>query len=225
MSNYVVDSFQDNSAHGEDAFLIRELSSTDSLDVVLDGVTQCEGGYASNFTVGVLQDASIESLSDLVDAIEQVNGILFQTGKGRNLLTTVSAALKMGDELHVVNVGDSPVYLIRDGEITELTTISKSNIFPGRVNSAVGINASLTYEYKKVTLRPHDRLVLTTDGLMNNVFPEELLGIVGGATSPQEAISAIRELVSEKRSLNKGREDSYGTFREDDQTTIVRCFD
>ena len=193
MSNYVVDSFQDNSAHGEDAFLIRELSVTDSLDVVLDGVTQCEGGYASNFMVGVLQDASIESLSDLIDAIEQVNGILFQSGKGRNLLTTVSAALKMGDELHVINVGDSPVYLIRDGEIAELTTISKSNIFPGRVNSAVGINASLIYEYKVVTLRPHDRLILTTDGLMNNVFPEELLGIVGGAASPREAISAIRE--------------------------------
>ena len=225
MSNNVVASFQDNSAHGEDAFLIRELSSTDSLDIVLDGVTQCEGGYASNFTVGVLQDASIESLSDLMDTIEQANSILFQSGKGRNLLTTVSAALKVGDDLHIINIGDSPVYLIRDGEITELTTISKSNIFPGRVNSAVGINASLAYEYTRVTIQPYDRLILTTDGLMNNVFPEELLGIVGGAASPQEAISAIQELVSEKRSLHKGREDSYGTFREDDQTSIIRYFD
>ena len=225
MSSYSVDSFQDNSAHGEDAFLIRELSSTGSLDVVLDGVTQCEGGYASNFTVSVLQDASIESLSDLIDVIEQANSILFQNGRGRNLLTTVSAALKMGDELHVINVGDSPMYLIRDGEITELTTISKSNIFPGRVNGAMGINESLAYEYKSVTVRPHDRLILTTDGLMNNIFPKELLDIVESAGSPREAVSAIRELVSEKRSLHKGREDSYGTFREDDQTAIVRYFD
>ena len=225
MSNYPVDSFQDNLAHGEDAFLIRELSNTGSLDVVLDGVTQCEGGYASNFTVSVLQDASIESLGDLIGAIEQANSILFQNGRGRNLLTTVSAALKMGNELHVVNVGDSPVYLIRDGEIAELTTISKSNIFPGRVNSAVGINENLTCEYNVVTIRPHDRLVLTTDGLMNNVFPEELLGIIESAGSPQEAVSAIRELVSEKRSLRKGRDDFYGTFRVDDQTAIVRYFD
>ena len=179
----------------------------------------------SNFTVSVLQDAPIESLSDLVDAIEQANGILFQNGRGRNLLTTVSAALVVGDELHVINVGDSPVYLIRDGEITELTTISKSNIFPGRVNGAMGINESLAYEYKAVTIRPRDRLVLTTDGLMNNIYPEELLGIVESAEFPREAVSAIGELVGEKRSLHKGREDSYGTFREDDQTAIVRYFD
>ena len=225
MNNGTAASFSDNSAHGEDCFLIRELSTTTFLDAVLDGVTHCEGGYASGFTAQLLQDTPISSLDDLVETLEQANSTLFQSGRGRNLLTTVSAALKTGDELHVINRGDSPVYLIRGGEATELTTIAKAELLPSLTSGAVGLREKFTYEYKKVALQPNDWLVLLTDGLTNNVFPEELADIVGKASSPQEAVSALEELVNEKRRTHKGREDAYGTFKEDDRTAIFRYFD
>ena len=226
MNDNPVASFHDNSAHGEDTFLTRALGSAGSLDVILDGVTHSEGGYASSFTAQVLQDAPIEGLSDLVAALERANNTLFEKGRRRNPLTTVSAALKMGDELHVVSVGDSPVYLVRDGEACELTTIPKFDLLPGSLSSgAVGQREKLAYEYKLVGLRPHDRLVLATDGLVNNVSPEEIVAIIQKAASPDEAVSALAELVGEKRSLHRGREDRYGTFREDDRTAIIRYFD
>ena len=203
--------------------MIRELGASSSLDAVLDGVTHCEGAYASSFTAQILKDASIEGLDDLLAVLEQASNTLFQSGEGANLLTTVSAALKLGDELHVINAGDSPVYLIRGGEARELTTIVKAGSFPSMVTGAVGQQEKFTYQYRKVTLEHQDRIALATDGLTNNVLPTELAEIVQQATSPQHAVSAIGDLVSKKRRQERGR--TYGTFREDDRTAIVRFFE
>ena len=225
MNNSPVASFHDNSAHGEDTFLTRALGGAGSLDAVLDGVTHSEGGYASSFTAQVLQDAPIEGLSDLIAALEQANDTLFEKGRRRNPLTTVSAALRVGDELHVVSVGDSPAYLVRDGEARELTTILKFDLLPGSLASgAIGQREKLAYEHKSVGLQSNDRLILATDGLANNVSPEELAALIQSSASPDEAVSALAELVSEKRRLHRGREDRYGTFREDDRTAIIRYF-
>ena len=215
--------FKDNSAHGEDSQVSRELTPTSCLDAVLDGVSRCEGAYASGFTSQMLQDAPIESLEDVISALEQANAILFQGGRGRNLLTTVSVALKIGDQLHLLNAGDSPMYLIWGGEIRELTTIVRSGMFTSATTNAVGLHERFAYESGREVLQPEDWLILATDGLLNNIFPEELLAIVEGAPSPDGAVEALQALVSEKRRLNSGRTDTFGTFREDDQTAIIRA--
>ena len=225
MNNGTASSFQDNSSHGEDCLTIRELGSTASLDAVLDGVTHCEGGYASGFTAQLLQEAPIEDLTDLMAVLEQANSTLFQSGRGRRLLSTVTVALKLGDELHVISAGDSPAYLLRGGEVHELTPIAKAGTLPGLAGGAVGFHEKFTYEYKVLTLQPYDRLILVTDGLSSNVFPEQLAAIIRTAPSPQEAVFALQELANEKRRLHVGRADSYGTFKEDDRTAIFRYFD
>ncbi len=222
IGNGTVAYYQDNSAHGEDTFVIRDLGDTSSLDAVLDGVSRCEGAYASNFTAQLLRDTPIRSVDDAVGALSQANSSLFQSGRGRNLLTTASLALKLGDHLHVINVGDSPVYLVRDGKATELTSIVSSALLLGAMSTAVGLGETFAYEHKSVTLRPGDGLVLATDGLINNVFPEEVAQIVAAAATPQDAVLAIQVLVAEKRRRHQGRNDSYGTFHEDDQTAIFR---
>ena len=225
MKNGESASFQDNSAHGEDSFLVRELGDTSVLDAVMDGVSRCEGAYASGFTRQMLQDSSIQSLKDLVDTLEQVNSLMFQSGQGNNLLTTVSAVLKLDDQLHLIFAGDSPVYLIRGSELQELTTIVKSSLLPSLSGGAVGQYETFKYQHRQITLQPGDRLILTTDGLVDNVFPEEMADIVRASGSPAEAVSTLVELVAEKRKQHTGRADAYGTFREDDQTAIVRYFD
>ena len=223
MKNGTAALFQDNSAHGEDLHVLRDLTPTSCLDAVLDGVSRCEGAYASGFTAQILQDAPIESLEDAISALEQANAMLFQGGRGRNLLTTVSIALKIGDQLHVLNAGDSPIYLIRGGEIWELTTIVKSGMFTSATTNAVGLHEGFAYESGREVLQPQDWLILATDGLLNNVFPQELLAIVEGSPSPDGVVAALGELVGEKRRLNRGRDDTFGTFREDDQTAIIRA--
>ena len=51
-----VATFQDNSSHGEDSFLVRDLGSGAFLDVVLDGVTG-HGGEEASQSVAAALDA------------------------------------------------------------------------------------------------------------------------------------------------------------------------
>ncbi|MBI3325863.1 MAG: SpoIIE family protein phosphatase [Nitrospinae bacterium] len=216
-----VASFHDNSAHGEDAFIIRELSHITALDAVLDGVTHFGGKDASRFAADSLRDACVESLNDLVTILEAANKTLFQSGRGGFLLTTLSVALKIGDELCVLSAGDSPVYLIREGEIVALTPAAEKSIPPG-ITSVLGRHAKLSYTSRQVTLQPHDRLVLATDGVTDNVSPTELAALVQSVPSPQEAVSALHDLLREKKRSNRGRGDDQRGFTADDTTVIIR---
>ena len=225
MRNGEAATFQDNSAHGEDAFVTVEIGEESVLDAVMDGVSQLEGAYASTFTQQTLETARINGLDDVITALEQVNSLLFQGGRGRNLLTTISATLKQGDRLHVLSLGDSPMFLVRGGEITELNTIVKSTLISSLSGGALGQKEKLDLQRNDTTLESGDRLVLTTDGLVHNIWPEEIAQLVNEASNAQEAIGSLKALVDEKRSANRGREDAYGTFREDDQTAIIRFFD
>ncbi|MCE2405339.1 MAG: SpoIIE family protein phosphatase [Dehalococcoidia bacterium] len=225
MNNGRVASFCDNSAHGEDALVVRELSETSCLDAVLDGVTQCQGGYASDFTSQMLRDSPIASLEELLAALEQSNLTLFHGGGGRDLLTTASAALKLGTTVHSVNVGDSPVYLVRGGGILELSTIVQAGPLSNLPNGAVGRRETLSYKHRAVELEPGDRLVLATDGLLHNLTPEEVAAVVARSSTAEEAVAALQAVVDEKRAAHQGRPDTYGTFREDDRTAVVRYLD
>ena len=49
----------DNSAHGEDSYLIRDLGDGNFLDVVLDGVTGHGGNEASTSVADALRDIAI----------------------------------------------------------------------------------------------------------------------------------------------------------------------
>ena len=205
--------------------VVRELSETSCLDAVLDGVTHCQGAYASGFTAQMLQESHIASVEDLTGVLEQSNATLFQGGEGRNLLTTASVALKLGSILHVLNVGDSPVYLVRSGAIEELSTIVQAGPLANIPNGAVGRRETLSFKHRTLELRPGDRLVLATDGLLHNIFPEEVGSVIAGSQTPKAAVSGLRTLVDEKRALHQGRADTYGTFRDDDRTAVVRYFD
>ena len=103
---------QDNSAHGEDNLLTRDLGNGDFLDVVMDGVTGHGGAEASRELAEALEQSPTESIDDIASTITDVNGEFFGVGGGRFLLTTVSAALYRGGRLFVVAAGDSPIVLV-----------------------------------------------------------------------------------------------------------------
>ncbi|HEY7491035.1 MAG TPA: hypothetical protein VIH59_08005, partial [Candidatus Tectomicrobia bacterium] len=113
MLTSTVATLHDNSAHGEDSYLVRPLGNTAFVDAVMDGVTGRQGQDASRAVREALATALLTSPEDVVAALETVNQKLYQRGWGRFWLTTVSAALFLDHTLHVVGVGDSPVLLIR----------------------------------------------------------------------------------------------------------------
>jgi serine/threonine protein phosphatase PrpC len=215
--------FQDNSYHGEDAYVTRELQRQIALDAVFDGATGRGGAEASGYAASVLREATVETVDALTTLLEVANQRLFQRGRGRFFLTTASVALKIGSTLHVVHVGDSPAFLIRGHDILSLTGTAQGATFLGVAN-ALGRREKLSYKATSISLETEDRLVLATDGLIENVAPSELVALVNAAPSPEQAVSALRQLLDEKKRLDKGRVDDGTGFRRDDATAIVRYF-
>jgi serine/threonine protein phosphatase PrpC len=213
--------YHDNSYHGEDAYVTRELNRRIVFDAVLDGATGRGGADASSYAAEALQGARVETVDELTHLLEVANQRLFQRGRGRFFLTTASVALKIGATLHVVSVGDSPVFLIRGRDIIPLTATAKGRTFPG-ITNALGRQEKLAYQATCMSLQAQDRLVLATDGLVENVAPSELAALMDHAPSPEETVSALRELLCDKKRGNKGRVDERSGFRRDDATAIIR---
>ena len=69
--------YQDNSTHGEDSFLVKDLGDGNFLDVVLDGVTGHGGEEASQSVAEALISAEITSLDDVVVVLERMHAEFF----------------------------------------------------------------------------------------------------------------------------------------------------
>jgi serine/threonine protein phosphatase PrpC len=221
LPNGRVATYHDNACHGEDAFVSVELHRCMALDAVLDGATASGGQYASRYAADALRHDTLDSPETLLPRLEAVNRALFQRGKGRFFLTTVSAALKVHDTVHVVSIGDSPVFLVRAGDVIPLTTAAK-RATPGGIPAMLGRHATLTYEATQVALQEDDRLVLATDGVSDNLALVELAGLVRQAHTPEEAVEALRKLLSGKRRGHRRTLDTLKKWHTDDATAVIR---
>jgi serine/threonine protein phosphatase PrpC len=213
--------FQDNSYHGEDTYITREVDRHIAIDAVFDGASGRGGGDASGYAAKTLQEATVDSIDGLTALLDMANQRLFQRGRGRFFLTTASVTLKIGSTLHVLNVGDSPVFLIRGHDIIPLTGMAQGATFLGIAN-ALGRHEKLAYKSTSISLEAEDRLVLATDGLIENIAPSELIALVDAAPLPEQAVATLRQLYAEKKQGNKGRVDDSSGFRRDDATAIIR---
>jgi serine/threonine protein phosphatase PrpC len=213
--------FQDNSYHGEDAYVTRELSPVAVLDAVLDGATGRGGGDASGFAAKTLQEGTVDTVESIIALLTTTNQRLFQRGRGRFFLTTASATLKIGSKLHILNVGDSPVFLIRGHDIRPLEGTAQGATFLG-IGNSLGRYEKLSYKATSIDLEAGDRLILATDGLVDNVAPSELIALAEAAAAPEQAVAALRQLLDEKQQRDRGRVDDSGGFRRDDATAIFR---
>jgi serine/threonine protein phosphatase PrpC len=206
-----------NSAHGEDNYLVRALGVHAVLDAVMDGVTRRGGGQASRRLADGLAAAPLTSADDVVAALEEVNRQLYQTGGGQFLLTTVAAALYMHGKLSVVSAGDSSVLLIRSDSVQQLCR--------GVWGGCIGARKHLVDLYRaEVTIEPGDRVVLATDGVTDNVTSRELVEVVRRAVSPDEAAGQLHSILTTRQAEGRSPAPLGSGFRDDDWTAIVRFF-
>jgi len=139
------------------------------------------------------------------------------TGMG----TTLTVAYSVGNHAFVVHVGDSRAYLMRDGEICQLTrdhTLAQSLADAGKipaesvgahsarhvlVNFAGGPRRGIEPEIRTVELLDEDRLLLCTDGLTGMVADPEILAVLNQYDDPKLAAQALIE-----RALVQGGRDN-----------------
>ena len=219
-----VHTMQDNSAHGEDSFLSKDLGNGEFLDVVMDGVTGHGGEQASTELKEALESGDMNNAADIVALLTEINADFYSVGSGRFLLTTVSAVLGRGGKIQVVSSGDSPVFLINKDGHQKLSGHAGGFLHVG-VARAIGAAEHLG-EPAQVEITPSDgdRLLLATDGITDNMTIEELAEVIRNAATPEEASAAIEETIKER--LQEGRvPETIGVrFRYDDRTGIIRFF-
>ena len=219
----LVATLYDNSTHGEDTYLIKDLGRGHFLDAVLDGVTGHGGAEASSSVAAALDAASIAGPEDVVVALEEQNADFFQVGGGRFLLTTVSVALFLGGPLYIISAGDSPVFRLRGAEHQQLSGRIGGILRMGTAK-AIGAGAELNLHRAEVDLQPGDRLITASDGVTDNVNPAELAELVRQAADPESAAAAVKSAIDDRLERGITPELLGGRFRHDDQTGIFRFF-
>jgi PPM family protein phosphatase len=200
------------------------------LAVVADGMGGYEGGQeASRLAVDTLVAAYRDFAGDdpqqaLVGALqaahEQIRQYSFAHPELRGMGTTCTAAAIVRvadyDALYYVHVGDTRLYLIRDGQITRVT---RDHSYVGRLvesgmispeeaehhpqrnilTAALGTNPDLVMDSPATPepLRPEDVLVICSDGLWGQVRDSEILDAVENR-SAQQAGRGLIELARER---------------------------
>jgi serine/threonine protein phosphatase PrpC len=215
---------QDNSAHGEDSFLSKELGNGEFLDVVLDGVTGHGGEQASNELREALDGGDLKNAADIISLLGEMNEDFYSVGSGRFLLTTVSAVLGRGDNIQVVSAGDSPVFLINKDGYEKLSGNAGGFLHVG-VARAIGASEKLGAPAQvEITPAPGDRLLLATDGITDNMTIDELADVIRNASTPEDAAAQIEMTINERLTDGFVPATIGVRFRYDDRTGIIRFF-
>ncbi len=224
MLTSTVATLYDNSAHGEDNYLIRDLGDNALLDAVMDGVTDRKGAEASQTAADALAAATLTSPDDVVAVLNEVNEDLYLLGWGRFLMTTIAVALYRDTQISLLGAGDSPILLIRPDSCEKLVGRASGFVHAG-ITRVLGARETLTRLYRaEVTIEPGDRLVLATDGVTDNVTVDELADIVRRATSPDEAAEQVNTLIVNRHEQGWLPAELGSRFRRDDRTAIFRFF-
>lgn len=141
----------------------------------------------------------------LLAGIEWSNQIVHQTAAEndayRGMGSTVAAVYFSEDTLVAANVGDSPIYLVRNGKIDLLSVphtlladfpMEASAPFMGNIlTRAVGSKSAVEADVCELNCFKGDILVICSDGLSTKVTAAEILSI----TSSRPPAAACRRLV------------------------------
>jgi serine/threonine protein phosphatase PrpC len=74
----------------------------------------------------------------------------------------------------------------------------------------------------QVDLQEHDRLILATDGVSNHLAATQLAELVRSADTPEAAVVALREIISDKQRGHRHTMDTLKTWLTDDATAVIR---
>jgi len=132
----------------------------------------------------------------------------------RGMGTTLVAARLDGNELTVVNVGDSRAYVVRGGVARQITqdhsfvaeqmrmglmTESEAEYSPlqSAITRAIGIDDDVQPDFYTVTVQASDEVLLCSDGLMRHMKDEEIGKVVGDmAMTPAEVCERLIAMVN-----------------------------
>ena len=195
----------------EDDFI--DQSNRLGLVAVADGMGGHRAGEVASATALEALRAAVASGQSLRDAIEGANDAVLEKSVSDQELagmgTTLTAGMLGSDGYLVVgHVGDSRAYLVRDGELTQITddhslveemvrggelTREQAEVHPRRsiITRALGIDPEVEVDEYPIELQPGDRILFCSDGLTTMVRPDEIASILSREHDPKRAAQLL----------------------------------
>lgn len=171
---------------------------------IADGMGGARGGrQAAETTVRGFLDAYFSLPETLgVDratarAIAAMNRWVFaqrrQDPELENMATTFSALILRGRHAHVVHIGDTRIYRLREQRLQRLTSDHIHNHPDMRhvLSRAVGLEDNARVDYARHELKLHDRFLLCSDGVHGALTDRRLTALLVEGNSPEEAAQRI----------------------------------
>ncbi|OZG71937.1 serine/threonine protein kinase [Hahella sp. CCB-MM4] len=164
------------------------LSLKGAVALIADGVSAAENGKeaAETCVINFLNDyySTPDSWSVKQSAqkvLVALNRWLYGQGlraldESRGYVCTLSILVLKSTKAHIFHVGDSRIYLMRDGVLDQLTTdhTHKINAEQSYLAQAMGFSAHLEIDYRSIDLEEGDVFFLSTDGVHDFVSEQEL---------------------------------------------------
>jgi PPM family protein phosphatase len=185
----------------EDSYLVVE-----PLYAVADGMGGHRGGeVASSLALETVQGMFERREGSLAEQVAEANRAVFDRSqndrKVSGMGTTLTAAQVDGNRVHLVHVGDSRAYLLRGGELTQITEdhtlvhrmVMEAETHPHRsiLTRALGVDQNIQVDEGDLEVAPGDRLLLCTDGLTGMVPEGQIREILLESLDPQEAVDKL----------------------------------
>jgi serine/threonine protein phosphatase PrpC len=202
----------------EDSYLVDE-----PLFVVADGMGgHIAGDVASSTAVSVISGkattVSAENLETLTEVVRSANKAIWEkAGEDpslRGMGTTCTLMLVDNSKAHFAHVGDSRAYLMRAGELSQITEdhtlvgrmVKEGKLQPEEAEShpqrsiitrALGVDSDVEVDLLSLDLQPGDRIVMNSDGLSSMISDEAIAGPLREESDPQAAAERLVELANQ----------------------------
>lgn len=190
----------------QDAFICRRVGENTGYAIVCDGMGGEKAGEVASATACQLIDKFFhrdvnEEMSEstakavIFSAISAANAKVYSMAKENpdyhGMGTTLVLAVVVGENMHIVNIGDSRIYMAEKKAVKQLTrdhTLVQNLLDRGQISQqealnhpkkhyitrAIGVGDTLDIDYQMYELKKESIVLLCTDGLSNYLEIEKL---------------------------------------------------
>ena len=183
--------------------------------VLCDGLGgHLDGEIASSYIVESLRERLTKKnveVDGLCEAIEEVNMQLYHKSRSNGMSSTIAAVLIKENSIMAANVGDTRIYLFRDGmvlfqskdhsvayvsvmtgdlSIEKLRSDSSRNI----LTRSIGVDDEVKIDFTQLCIKTGDAVLICSDGFWEYVWEKEMIDLLSKADSADSWLSMMRSM-------------------------------
>jgi len=155
----------------------------------------------------------------LIEAVASANSRIYDLARSNHefagMGTTLTMVLELGGRLLIGQIGDSRAYLLRQGQIRQLTrdqSLIGQRVSEGEITEeegrrhpernillqAVGVRPAVELALKSIALQGGDVLLLCSDGLHSQMSAQEIFDVAAESAGPEDACESLIVLANHR---------------------------